>query len=278
LISIRARFEAARCGYVKNSPTRWRDELRESLTRGEQLVDSGFFTVRGPITRVARMATEFDASEFVDRDFEVAQRSFRGSAITMSANPNDTSRAPSREEVESQVGDLHNKLTELKRAQAELERERASLEETRRRQQEFTTGRDEIIHNLTRGIGLLEEAEFAARRDAEQMAKTLEGLREVLSKVQAINDQGWTKENFQIELTRALTSVENARMEWNGARLKWTMLSGEAMAKAEQSAAEAKKPALAEKSFGELAYMGLAFTAPLLAGIVALIIVLLLKH
>jgi chromosome segregation ATPase len=224
------------------------------------------------------MATEFDASEFVDREFEVAQRSFRGSATTMSANPNDASRAPSREEVESQVGDLHNKLTELKRAQTELERERASLEETRRRQQEFTTGRDETIHNLTRGIGLLEEAEFAVRRDAEQMAKTLEGLRDVLGKVQTINDQGWTKENFQIELTRALTAVENARMEWNAARLKWTILSGEAMAKADQAAADEKKPALAEKSFGELVYMGLALTAPLLAGIAALIIVLLLKH
>ncbi len=30
----------------------------------------------------------------------------------------------------------------------------------------------------------------------------------------------WTKENFQIELTRALTTLENARMEWNSARLK----------------------------------------------------------
>lgn len=224
------------------------------------------------------MATEFDASEFVDREFEVAQqRSFRGSAMT--AKPDDASRAPSREQVESQVGDLHNKLSELKRAQAELERERASLEETRRRQQEFTTGRDETIHNLTRGIGLLEEAEFAARRDAEQMAKTLEGLREVLGKVQSINDQTWTKENFQIELTRALTSIENARMEWNAARLKWAILSGEAMANAEKAAAAEKQPAtLAEKSFGELVYLGLAFTAPLLAGIAALIIVLLLKR
>jgi hypothetical protein len=39
--------------------------------------------------------------------------------------------------------------------------ERGALEETRRRQTEFTTGRQEVIHNLTRGIGLLEEAEFA---------------------------------------------------------------------------------------------------------------------
>jgi hypothetical protein len=28
-----------------------------------------------------------------------------------------------------------------------------------------------MIHNLTRGLGLLEEAEFTARRDAEQLVK-----------------------------------------------------------------------------------------------------------
>jgi chromosome segregation ATPase len=223
------------------------------------------------------MATQFDASEFVDREFEVAQRSFRGTSNTMTAKPEEGGRAPTREQVETQVGDLHNKLTELKRVQTELERERSALEETRRRQQEFTTGRDEAVHNLTRGIGLLEEAEFAARRDAEQMARTLEGLREALNKVQSINDQTWTKDDFQIELTRALTAVENARMEWNGARLKWAMLSGEAMAKAEQAAQPRPVP-LAERSFAQLVYFGLAFTAPLLLGIVALMIVLLLKR
>ena len=31
-------------------------------------------------------------------------------------------------------------------------------------------------------------------------------------------------QNANIELTRALTTLENARMEWNSARLKWTVL------------------------------------------------------
>ena len=129
------------------------------------------------------MVTELDASEFVDRDFETAQKTFRGAAAPTAMNtmPGDGNRAPTREEVEHKVGDLQSQLTELKRAQGELERERASLEETRRRQTEFLTGRQEIIHNLTRGIALLEENEFAARRDAEQMARTLADLRESLT-------------------------------------------------------------------------------------------------
>ena len=124
--------------------------------------------------------------------------------------------------------EAQQKLAELKRAQEELERQRAALEETRRRQMEFQTGRQEMIQNLTRGLGLLEEAEFSARRDAEQMAKALVDLRDALAKVQAIHEEAWTKDNFNTELTRALTALENARMEWNAARLKFPVLSGPA--------------------------------------------------
>jgi len=221
------------------------------------------------------MATEFDASEFVDREFEATQRSFR--ATPMSAVPDDASRAPTREEVEAKAGDLQQKLSELKRAQTELERERAALEETRRRQTEFTTGRQEMMHNLTRGIGLLEEGEFAARRDAEQMSRTLAELREALNKVQAINDATWTKDDFQIELTRANTVIEGARMEWNGARLKWPMLSGEQF---EKAGAEEEKPGdiFARASFLSLCKVGFALTWPILAGVLALIVVLLLRR
>ncbi len=223
------------------------------------------------------MATGFDASEFVDREFEAAQTSFRGAA-TMTAPPDDASRAPTRDEVDSKVGDVQSKLAELKRAQTALEQERAALEETRRRQTEFTTGRQETIHNLTRGIGLLEEAEFAARRDAEQMARSLAEMREALNKVQGINDQAWTKDDFQIELTRANTTIESARMEWNSARLKWPVLSPENIERAEaKEAAKSQKP-LAERSFLELCRFGFAFTWPILAGIAALIVVLLLRR
>jgi chromosome segregation ATPase len=220
------------------------------------------------------MATEFDASEFVDREFEVAQKSFRGAAASA---PDDASRAPTRDEVDSKVGDVQSKLAELKRAQAALEQERAALEETRRRQTEFTTGRDEVTHDLTRGIGLLEEAEFAARRDAEQMARTLAEMREALSKVQGINDQAWTKDNFQIELTRANTVIESARMEWNAARLKWAVLSPENLEKAAAKEAAKVQVPLADRSFRELCLFGFALTWPLLLGIVALIAVLLLR-
>src|SRR5512139_718203 len=113
------------------------------------------------------MSSNYDATEFVDGDFE--GRRLPHSAASGGA----AGSAPSREEVDSKVLEAQQKLAELKRAQETLERERAALEETRRRQAEFQTGRQEVVQQLTRGLGLLEEAEFSARRDAEQMAKTL---------------------------------------------------------------------------------------------------------
>src|SRR5436190_22617934 len=167
------------------------------------------------------MASEFDESDFVDGDFQAAKKS--PFAAPLAGGPG---RPPTREELDSRVTETQQRLMELKRAQEELERERATLEEARRRRTEFQTGREEMMQSLTRGVGLLEEAEFNSRRDAEQMARTLGELREQFAKIGSVNEESWTKENWHVELTRALTQIENARNEWNSARLKWALLNG----------------------------------------------------
>ena len=204
--------------------------------------------------------SDFDPADFVDDDFQARKAQSAAGASGMPP------RAPTREEVDTRVTDTQQKLIELKRAQEELERERSALEETRRRQMEFQTGRQEMIHNLTRGLGLLEEAEFTARRDAEQMAKTIADFRDVLAKIEVVREETWTKDNFNVELTRALTAIENGRMEWNTARLKFPVLTGEKP----QTAAPGQQAAAAQdifptnnRSFGELCKLGLALTWPL---------------
>jgi len=217
------------------------------------------------------MASEFDGTEFIDGDLQAARKSSYASTSPFATATG--SRAPSREETDYRVSETQQKLTELKRAQEELERERAGLEETRRRQMEFQTGRQEMVQNLTRGLGLLEEAEFNARRDAEQMARSLIDMREALAKLGAIHEESWTKENFSVELTRALTAIENSRMEWNTARLKFPVLSNAPKDEATPlpgSKATASSP-LAARSFGELCKFGLALTWPLaVIGLLAL--------
>ena len=222
------------------------------------------------------MPTQYDATEFVDTDFQAHKSPYAATP----AMAGTAFRAPTREEVDIKVTEAQQKLAELKRAQEELERERSSLEELRRRQMEFQNGRAEMVQHLTRGLGLLEEAEFAARRDAEQMAKSIGEMRDALGKVHALREEGWTKDNFNVELTRALTTIENARLEWNGARLKYPILSKMATeVGSNPKAGPTAGSLLADKSFAQLCRLGLALTWPLvtvaLAALGVLIFVLL---
>jgi hypothetical protein len=210
------------------------------------------------------MPSEFDPSEFVDSDvLSVARPVVRPAAMSDSSSAH---RPPTREELDHRVSDAQQQLAELKRKQDELERERATLEEARRRRVEFQTGREEMLHHLARGLVLIEEAELKTRRDAEQMAKSLVGLREALEKVTAINEENWSAEAYNIELTRALTAIENARMEWNAARLKWPLLDNAQNSVASSTVgpgpAKLQGHFLGAQSFGELCRIGFALTWP----------------
>jgi hypothetical protein len=188
-----------------------------------------------------------------------------------------TFRPPTRAELDTRVGAAQQKLAELRRAQEELERERAALEEARRRRIEFQNGREEMLQHLTRGVGLMEQAEFAARRDAEQMGKTLTNLREALGAVQGIQEDTWTEENWNVELTKALSAIENARMEWNRARLSWPLLDGKLEEGPPPTGSGPAPLAWREYSFVELCRVGLALTWPValvaLIGFIILVVV-----
>lgn len=224
------------------------------------------------------MGSEFDHSDFVDSEYAAGRQSAdTGSPVRAAAGT--PGRPPSREELEAKVSETQQRLIELKHAQEALERERAALEEARRRQSEFQTGREEMLQNLIRGLGLLGEAEIAARRDAEQMAKTLAGFREALDKVQAIHQETWTAENYDTELTRALTALENARMEWNSARLKWPLLDGDqAGDQGKQSAPGLNLHNLIEGGgFRDICLLGLGLTWPVALAVIIVILVMLFR-
>jgi hypothetical protein len=74
-----------------------------------------------------------------------------------------------------------------------------------------------------------------------------------------------------VELTRALTTLENARMEWNSARLKFPVLSGKAMEEEGDEDQDRATPAsLGAQSFWQLCRLGLAMTWPVaLVGLIA---------
>lgn len=222
------------------------------------------------------MAPKFDASDFVDTDYQTAKTQAATPTSQPGTNSGFLNRLPSREELEVKVGETQQRLAELKRAQEHLERERAALEEARRRRVELQTGREEMLQNLTRGVGLLEKAELDARTSAEQMAKSLVGLREALTNVQGVREETWNQDDWNVELTRALTTIENSRMEWNQARLKWPILEGETAGPSElRRSVESENSPWDGKTFGQLCRLGFALTWPVaLVGFLGLVILL----
>ncbi len=184
------------------------------------------------------------------------------------------------EELDDQVSTLQTQLANLNHARDKLEREKATVEESRRRFSEFQTGREEMLHELTRSLGLLEEAQLDAQRDAEQMTRSMDDLRDALTKVDSLVEVDTHNEDWKVLLTRNLTTIENARMELNSARLKWTLLSGIRDDEGQGFTAPVQPGQTGlpmPKSFGQLCLWGLALTWPVLLIGAAITAVLLLR-
>ena len=222
-----------------------------------------------------------DGTDFVDTDLRTPGGSSPRLATAGQSASGSVGRAPTREELDSQLTATQQDLAKLREAQEQLERAKAAIEEMRRRRGEFQTGREEMLQNLLRGVALLEQAEMNLRRDAVQMGRTLDGLRGALTNVQGLNEQTWTDTNWETELARALAAIENARMEWNQARLAWPVLeSGSSVPGQTSPAATAVSP-LAGLSAAQWARLGLAFNWPVALlglGVFALAVVLALKR
>jgi hypothetical protein len=114
------------------------------------------------------------------------------------------------------------------------------------------------------------------------MARVLADFREHLMKVNALNEESWQPAEWNAELTRALTTIENARMEWNSARLKFPILDGQAPVASGEAAAKAQPKdtlaLLAAENFGQLCRVGFALTWPVLLGALGIIVVLLFRR
>lgn len=212
----------------------------------------------------------YDDTDFVDRDFPPAPASATSGRPTP---PSGSGRAPSREDLDAQVTATQQQLAKLREAQEQLERAKSELEEMRRRRAEFQSGRTELQDLLTRGIGLLEKSEFEARRDAEQMTRSLDGLRSSLIAVENLREEAWTDATWGQELSRALTTIENARMELNSARLKWPVIDS-TQPFTPPGTAPGTIPSLIDLPLPKLLRLGLALTWPLLVVGMGAVIVL----
>ena len=178
----------------------------------------------------------------------------------------------STEHLDSQVQKAQEQLLQLKRQQEQIEKQKRELEELSRRQEELERGRAEMTDKLTRSLVVLEREAYDAQKKMEQLRATRESFGQHLELLEAIDPRTWNPADLNKELSRALSTVDDARTEYSQqrSRLQATADENEAVALPESTSAFESNGGMAH-SFAQWLQIGLAFTLPLMIfGLIAL--------
>src|SRR5213080_5030323 len=126
--------------------------------------------------------------------------------------------AVSVEHLESQVQKAQEQLLQLKRQQEQIEKQKRELEELSRRQEELERGRAKMTDKLTRSLVVLEREGYDTQKRLEQLRAVRESFGQHLQLIEAIDPKSWNPAELHKELSRALSTVEGARVEFGQQR------------------------------------------------------------
>src|SRR6266704_3100519 len=182
--------------------------------------------------------------------------------------------AVSAEHLDSQVQRAQEQLLQLKRQQVQIEKQKRELEELSRRQEELERGRAEMTDKLTRSLLVLEREAYNAQKRLEQLRATRESFGQHLEVLEGIDPKGWNPADLHRELSRALSTVDDARAEFSQQRSR---LQAIATQDSEDVSLPEAAPEVAgtrgEKSFGQWVLIGFALSLPLMTvGLIGLVI------
>ena len=119
--------------------------------------------------------------------------------------------ANSPEHLDSQVQKAQEQLLQLKRQQEQIEKQKRELEELSRRQDELEHGRAEMADKLARSLVVLEREGYNAQSRLEQIRAARESFGQHLELIEAIDPKSWNPSDLHKELSRALSTVDEAR-------------------------------------------------------------------
>jgi predicted RNase H-like nuclease (RuvC/YqgF family) len=176
--------------------------------------------------------------------------------------------------LDSQVQKAQEQLLALKRQQEQIEKQKRELEELSRRQEELDRGRAEMTDKLARSLVVLERDAYETQKKLEQVRATRESFAQHLEILEAIDPKSWNPADLHRELSRALSTVDDARAEFSQQRSRLHALAsnGETEDVALPEAAPDAR-ATGDRSFGQWVLIGFAVTLPLiLFGLIALLI------
>src|SRR5881398_1779624 len=180
----------------------------------------------------------------------------------------------STEHLDSQVQKAQEQLLQLKRQQEQIEKQKRELEELSRRQEELERGRAEMTDKLTRSLVVLEREAYETQSKLEQLRATRESFGQHLEILEGIDPKGWNPTDLHRELSRALSTVDDARAEFSQQRSRLQAIAtqdSEEMALPE--AAPEAGAANGQRPFLQWMLIGFAFSLPLIVfGVIGLVI------
>ena len=180
----------------------------------------------------------------------------------------------SPEHLDTQVQKAQEQLVQLKRQQEQIEKQKRELEELSRRQEELERGRTEMLDKLSRSLVVLEREGYDSQKKLEQLRATHESFTQHLQLLEAIEPKTWNPAELPKELSRALSTVDDARTEFSQQRSR--LEAGNTDHSSNLDLPEVAS-SLAEigggKSFLQWMKIGFALTLPLIVcGIIAFLI------
>jgi predicted RNase H-like nuclease (RuvC/YqgF family) len=180
--------------------------------------------------------------------------------------------AMSPELLDSQVQKAQEQLLQLRRQADVIEKQKRELEELSRRQEELERGRAEMTDKLSRSLVILEREGYDCQKKLEQIRTTHESFTQHLQLLESIDPKSWNPSELPKELSRALSTVDDARTEFSQQRSRLEASGGES-GEMDLPEVTAGTAGLGGKSFMQWLQIGFAVTLPLIVfGILALLI------
>ncbi len=164
-------------------------------------------------------------------------------------------------ELGDKVQQVRAELESLKQKQEEIEREKQRLEELKRRQDELDNGRAEMLDKLTRALVVVQREVEETQKRLEQLHSIYNSFTQHLRHLESINSKSWNSTELPRELSKAISSVEDARAEFIKAQAK---ISPESPVESSvPGGIDADYGMYEERGFSYWLKSGFAFTLPL---------------
>ena len=176
--------------------------------------------------------------------------------------------------LDSQVQKAQEQLLQLRRQQEQIEKQKRELEELSRRQEELERGRAEMTDKLTRSLVVLEREAYETQKKLEQLRATRESFGQHLEVLEGIDPKGWNPGDLHRELSRALSTVDDARAEFSQQRSRLQAIATQDSedVSLQEAAPEAVRGG-GERSFGQWVLIGFALSLPPMAvGLIGLLV------